>query len=642
MGSKTSSDNFEPVGLSAFFGGMSVDNKLGSSSQFYYGRHLDFRKNPSTLSVLPGPRRADNGIVNDLAQDMTQLPSGIRYALGNLGGLYKVTTAGDWSDTNIGENGGAGIIYRADVDHMYMTGQTKIARLARANTAPNEQFNWFTDGPSTCTTCTKSAGPQTYTLPTAITESKINQRLFTSDIDPISRLAVYLKVKGTGDWTLTLHDDANTVLGTVTITNSNLVTGKNYFRFSTPVRIQRGDNGAGSALTYHFHLTSTVADGTVSTTTSNSLEDCDMELWGSALVTTQNALHPVINFSNLTLFGNGRYVAAYEPLQDNPQMNLDYTPHRLTFPPGFEVCGFAQKNLMVVIGVEKRSTTGEFQEGALFFWDGISDTYIDWWPVPEGSPESLFSSENTVYYVANGVLYQIQGTDQPIKLRTIRNTDSEFSNAVDNTHSYPNMMTVRRGILLVGYPSYTTVQTLEHGVYSYGSISREYPVSFGFSYTTSNGNILNNGSNNLRLGMVKSYGDVLYISWRDDSVSPHTYGVDIVDNFSTPATAFSFQPLLFDDGRAYAYKNSGYMIATFDPWPSDATLTLKYKLDNDSDWTYSTQSPASGDQYIVIPVDRRFLVANYGFDGTAVATTPSINSFYMWVDPLSNERPVGN
>lgn len=637
-----SNDNLVPVGNTTFFGGMSVDSNLGTDGQFYYGQHLDFRKNPSSFSILPGTARTDAGIVTDLVQAMDQITSGVRYALGDAGNVYKVATNGLWSKVvALGENGGAGLVYRSDLDMVYFSGQSKLGRIRRVSTLNTIQEDFFKNGISTSTTCSKTGGTNTYTVPSSITETAPNMRAFTSDIEPLYQLGVKITAKGTGDWTLTLHDDANTNLGSVTITNANIVNGQiNYFIFSPPVRIQRGDLGAGSALTYHFHLTSTISDGTVATTTANSLADCDMELWANALVSTQNALHPMINFVQYTLIGNGRYVAAYEPLQDNPT-TADFNRHQLTFPPGFEVCGFAQKNLMVVIGCEKRSASGDFQEGALFFWDGTADTYNDWWPVPEGAPESLYSNANTVFFTASGALYQILSSDQPIKIRTIRNTSSEYSGVTDTTHAYPNMMTVRRGVMLVGYPGVTTNQSLEHGVYSYGSISREYPMSWGYSYTTSNGNILNNGSNNLRIGMVQNYGDTLYISWRDDSVAPQTYGVDIVNNSSAPASTFTITNLVFDNQQPHKYKNSAYILCTFDPWPDGATLTLRYKIDGDSAYTYSTQTPARGDLYVLLPVDRRFLNLTYGADGTCGATTPSINSLQAFIDPLPGERPIG-
>lgn len=634
-------DNFEPHGLSSFFGGMAVDTKLGTTGQFYYGRHIDHRKNPSNFSILPSPARADSGIVTDLVQDITQIGTGVRYALGDVGNVYKIATNGIWSNTGpLGENGGAGIVYRGDVDHIYITGQSKIGRIKRMTTLGAFEPNWFQKGVSTSTTCSKSGGTNTYPPPVVLSESLSDKRTFTADIEPFYQIGIRVANKGTGDWTLTLHDDANNNLGTVTITTANLSSNAtNYFVFSPAVRAQIGKNGGGSALTYHFHITSTVADGTLATTTVNSLADCDMELWANALVSTQNLLHPITNFLNFTLIGNGRYVAQYEPLQDNPT-TADFDRHRITLPPGFEVCGFAQKNLLCIIGAEKRSTSGEFQEGALFFWDGIGDSYNDWWPVPEGSPEGLFSHKNIAHYIAGGGLYRIQGVDQPRKIRTFRNTDSEYSGTSDITHVNPNVMTVRRGILLMVYPTVTTNQSLEHGIYSIGAISREYPESFGFSYTTSNGNILNNGSNNLRLGMVKNYGDTLYVSWRDDTVSPHAYGVDIVNNSSAPAGDFRIEALQFDDERAGFYKKAGFIMATFDELPGGVSLLLKYKIDNDVNWTYS--EPVTTGKTFQMPIDKNFLSITFGMDGTAGATTPVISSLFLYYDPLKKEQPVGN
>lgn len=640
---KQTGSNFEPIGLSSFFGGQSVDNKLGTQAQFYDDKHIDFRSQPSNFTILPGTREGSAGMVTGLVQAMDQINSGDRYSLDDAGTVYATDTSNAWSIAGtVGEAGGAGLIYRADLDNIYISGQSKVSRIFHVSTTNTFEADFFESGVSASATCFKTGGAATYTVPvTPISELATDKRAFTSDIEPLRKLGVKVVAKGSGDWTLTLHDDANNVLGSVTILNAALTNGViNYFVFSTPIRIQRGDLGAGSALTYHFHLTSTVADGTIQTTTANSLADSDLELWADALVTTINQLHPMVNFLGFTLIGNGRYLAAYEPLQDKPTTS-DFERHRLTFPPGFEVCSIAQKNLMVVVGCEKRSESGEFQEGALFYWDGIGDTYNDWWPVPEGSPESLFSNQNTARFIANGALYEIQSTDQPIKVRTLRDTNGSFTGINDITHVYPSMMAVHRGILLIGYPSVTTSHNIKHGVYTFGTISREYPLSFGYSYTSSTGTILNDGSNNLRVGMVKSYGDTLYISWRDDSQPTQKYGVDIVDNSSDPAPDFFLEPLTFDDERPYAYKNAGYMICTFDPWPAGATLTMKYKLDDDADFTYSDQTPAVGDQYIIMPVERRFLVATYALDGTCGSASPNVSSFFMWIDPLFGERPIG-
>lgn len=643
---------YEPVGLGSFFGGMSVDSKLTSAKvpQFYFARHIDFRKNPSQFTILPQGKSTP--VVSDLVLDMELINNGDKYGVGDTGKVYVIKSGSPgWANYgNIGEASGAGIIYRSDVDHTYISGQTSLSRIKRTANAPQFQEQWFKNGISTCTTCSMTGGTNTYSVPTTIIEDSADMRDFTVDVEPAYQIGVKVVTPGTGNWTLTLHNDANDVLATVTISNGNLKANQiNYFVFSSPVRLQRGDLGAGSALTYHYHITSTVADGTLQTTTPGSITDSDMEYWADALVTTQNTFHPMVNFINYTLIGNANYLAQYEPLQDNPQMQIDYLPHRLTFPPGFEVCSIAQKNLLCVIGCEKRSPTGEFQEGALFFWDGISEDYNDWWPVNQGSPESLFADNNTIYFMSGGALYDVLSTDEPEKLRTFRNTDSEYSNITDTTHCYPHTMTVRRGILLMAYPSVTTNQQLEMGVYSYGQIDTSYPISFGLNYSMSTGSLFNNGSNNLRIGMIKSFGDTLYTSWRDDSNPGQHYGVDVTDNTALPATTATYESTYFDGGRLAFPKRTAYILALFAPLPDDTTLILKYKRDYDDNWTYSngtdpTNVAQAGSTSFVFAVplsDQRIYQFQHGMDLTIGTTTPVIQGVYAFIDLQILEKPIG-
>lgn len=628
---------YQPVGLSYFFGGQSSDRQLGTDGQFYDSEHVDFRKNPSSVSLLPMGAQVGANVVTDLLQDMVHTNTGIRYSLGSTGKIYR-TSGSAWANpANLSTNGGGSILYRSDFDYVYATGTYFLSRIKNASTAsPTYDTAFFTYGYSTCTTCTASSGAQTYTTPVAISETATNMRTFTTDIEPLFQIGVKVTAKGTGNWTLTLHDDVNNVLATSTIANASLTNGAvNYFSFSTPIRVQRGNNGAGSAITYHFHVTSTVADGTLQTTTAASLADCNMKLSAYALVTTTNGLHPMMQLSDKTLIGNGRYIAVYAPLQDAPT-TADFDRHRVTLPPGFEVCGFAQRNLYAVIAAEKRSSSGEFQEGALFFWDGTSETYNDYWLVPEGSPEAIFSHKNIVYYIAGGALYRMRGTDEPRKIRTFRNTDSEYSDTEDITHVYPNMMAVRRGILLIGYPSYTTNISLKHSVYSLGSITTEYPESWGDSYSISTGTQYNTGGS-LKIGMVKSYGDTLYISWQDGT----NYGVDIIDNTSPPSRTGNLGTLVYDDGRPYAYKRASVIIATFEALPADTTVKIKYKLDNAASWSYGEVATVGTTELITPVVDvggARLKTIEFGLDITCDGSiSPEITSLFAFVDPLREE-----
>lgn len=635
-------------GRASFVGGESQDSKFGTIYQYDYARHLDVRKKPSRFSVLPGMAKTSGGVVTDLVQDMTQIPNGNRYAIGDSGNVYLVNTSGVWSKIgNLGQAGGGGILYRSDSDCVYITGQTKVARIKTASTVPTLDVNFFANGISQATTCTMTGGTQIYQLPAAIIETSINERAFISDIEPLYQIGVKVVTKGAGDWTMTIHDDANNLLGTSTVTNANLVEGAiNYFVF-TPIRLVVSVNNftstSSGGRTYHFHLTSNSAvafDSKAQTSTDESLADADMQLYANALVQSNNGLHPIYQFSQLTCIGNEKYLATYAPLQDQPT-TADFLRHQLQFPSGYETNGIAQLELYAAITAEQRSTntTQNFQSGKLFLWDGSATTYNRFFDIPEGSPESIFSHKNILHMIAGGAYYQSTG-GQPIKMRTIRNTDTEYSNIADSTHSYPHMMTVRQGILLIAYPSFTTNQKLEHVIYGYGSINSQFPASWTTSYSPSTGTILNNGSNNLKIGMIKNFGDTLYMSWRDDSVTPNNYGVDLINNSSTPAPDFQIQLLHLDNNQPYKQKLAKKALCIFEPLPSDGSVSMRmwYRIDNESTKHYSTDDGTpyvTSGNVVQINIPKEYIDLQIGLEGTIASTgtvTPQCRGVYVLYD----------
>lgn len=614
-------------------GGMSSDLKEGPKNSFFYSLAFDFRKNPSQLSILPGTRVDSGEVVSDLILDMVQVNDGSRYAIGDTGTFYKRTTGGTWSKVGSISESAYGMLYRPDTDAIYLTKDKEVAIYHPVSGSPILTSTKFGPSRSEESAALKSGGTNTYSLTTAVNEASIHKREFTSDIEPLYSIKVFVKDKGTGDWTLTLHDDANNSLGSVTVTNANLFNNQlNEFKFSSQVRILVKPN----ARTYHYHLTSTVADGTVQTTTASSLADCDVEVWADRLVNTNNGFHPIMQFLQYTLIGNGNYVAQHEPLSDDPS-NLEFKRHRLVLPTGYEVTGLSQWEEFAVIAAEKRASSSaqQFQKGLLFFWDGLSSTYNYYIDITEGSPYSPYLHNNTLYYFARDSLYGYAG-GRPTKIRTMRETDAEFSDTSDSYVVYPNMMAVRRGVLLTGFPSETTNQSVEHGVYSYGSIEKNYNESFGFSYAISSGTLTNTGSNNLRIGMIRNFGDELFVSWREGS----EYGVDIVDNSSDPASTAILESLTFDNEVAYKNKLALALKLTFTALPADMTVTLKYSINRAAFVTADTAT--EGDTLIYSEFDPsgdvHFKEIQFRIEATGTATsTPIFNSFAFEFDDLEDE-----
>ncbi len=576
-----------------FDGGIATDSKVGIKHSQAYVRSLDFRKSPSQMTSLPQPTQEDQGNIQDLILNEVMADNGVIYAFGNAGNFYKRTTNGAWSVEGTLDSGFAGMDYRRDFDSIYLCGKKSVSlyspitgtgtptivpnkfgsSFSTYNNTANVGFNVnsYQVGSSKTTAIAVATSP--------LNETNGNVRYFQSDIEPLNKIGIFIIAKGTGNWTLTLHDGLNNVLATSTITNANLSNNKmNYFEFTNATNGQVRIYVSPNARTYHFHLTSTVADGTVSSTIKNDLSTCDLEVWADRMVQTNNGLHPMGRFLQYEIIGNGNYLSVWEPLSPIPT-NAEWQRHRLTFPQEYEVCGLAFTNEFTVVAAEKTTSQASSvpQEGQLFFWDGTSATYNYNVPILEGSPQGLHTYKNTAYYYAGGDWYAITSPlTQPVKLRQMPGSSTEFFGSNTPITVYPYAATVRRGVHLMAYPSITTNTDVEFGVYSWGAVDKNYPNSFGYNYVISPGTNTYTAQNNLQLGMVKSFGDLLHISWRDDNNGG--YGIDAVTNASKPATYSKWQGLIVDGGYVSKQK-SGYYIECYYSISAGVSITLGYSID---------------------------------------------------------------
>jgi hypothetical protein len=585
----------------SWVGGQAVDKKVGPKNSFANSQSLDFRKSPSQITPLPRTRREDGGVVTDLIQNEVMTESGKIYAIGSSGNVYTRTTAGVWSlFGNIGQVGTFGINYRQDQDAIYITGTTSVSSITTVSTSPTLNPGYYGESQSTYDNTSQagfnvdsdqSGSALTTTILTSYTEDVSTQeRFFQTDIQPISKIGVNVVTKGTGNWTLVVHDGLNNQLATATILTANITAGQvNYFTFSTPIQVNVGPN---NAQTYHFHLTSTAADGTISSSATNDLSTCDMELWGNRLVATNNGLHPMLTFQQFELIGNGRYLSVWENLGEASPSNTAWLRQGLVFPPGYEVCAIEKFNEYAAVSVE-RTTTGDNtpQDGIVFYWDGLSTAagiangynYNYFTPIPEGSPEGLTVYNNALHYTASGDDYVITSVAAtPEKYRKLPFAEGVYTANNNQTQVYPYSKTVRNGILLSAWPSVTTNTSIPCGVYSWGRVDYTQPNSFGYSYVISTSTQYYTGSNHLTIGMVKNFGSILHISWRDTD----TYGIDVVDSNSIPAAYTTWESLITDGGMVTKDKQVSYLEASWLDIQDGVEIVLKYSI-NRGAWVYS-------------------------------------------------------
>lgn len=635
-------------------GGYSFDKKQGTKNSYAYGQSIEVRKRPTQVTLKPKTVKESGSNVTTEVTDAVREPNNGDIYLAGGTKIYKRTPesaggTGTWStfSSHADLSNVQSLLYKNDIDAILAVDDTvvhKIKDMSGTPTLENSKYGNLLDQQDI-------TGSNTYTLTTGVNEGATHLLSYTPELEPLATVQVYVVAKGTGDWTLTMHDDANNSLGTVTILNANLTNGAyNTFTFSTPIRMLAKPN----ARTYHFHLTSTVADGTVQTGTASSFATANYKFHASRLVTAD--YHPIAEFLQFVCIGNERYLTVWESLSDDPAKS-EWESHRLTFPSDYEVNGLAVYDEYLAISAYKKRSSdygGEFgqdsTEGILFFWDGISTTYNYYVIIPEGAPESLTSHKNVLYYIANGREYAWAG-GQPVLIRAFPGVDDFTSTNSHDADVYLqapyNGIDVSEGVMQIGFPYKTVNENIKHGVYSWGSHDKNYPESFGYDHVPSHGRtqtvFANSGSPPDPISgitMVKAFGANMFIAWRDsaDSGATTSYGVDIVKASHDAYASGSLENLIFDHNRAWKDKLAIEYDITFESLPSGCSVTPKYKLDRASSWTNGTTVNTAGSTSAHIHLNKRFKEIQTGYDLVGSSSgTPTIISDTLLFDDLESE-----
>lgn len=682
MASQKGDPQLPVINTNYFYGGSSIDPKLAIPNSFYSSECLDFRSVPSQISVLPGASTiASNlyGLITAIDQDL----NGVRYGVDTLGWLYRIDTSDNMTPLYKMNTGGAsGILYNAITDQLYIPDQTSISmygKLTSSVSAAQWRASQFKHSASIGAGCVNLFNPSdglfdgatrnnsqgivtgitsafqvstnttvTSPVPTSIQEDTTGLCFFNPDIEPFHSIWPYIVTPGTGDWTLTLHDSLNDVLASVTIINASLTSNSyNQFKFSSQIRALVNATQTGQSASYHFHLVSTKSDGTVGCINANDMTSADFLLFAYALVQTNNGLHPTTMFTGngvpFMCIGNGNYLTTYNFGNDAQPSNSQYVRHQLFFKPGEEVCAIDTNNQYCVVGTERRSKVAgrNVQHGCLYFWDATVNSPNFKIDIPMGAPYGIHTENSVTYMTIAGALYAWSGGQTIIKVRKLAYENTDYLNAVDNTLVYPNMLTSRYGLLMIGYPSVTSNPNTKFGVWSWGTVELTYPNSYGLSYRLANGLENYSSSNNLKMGCVYNFVDTMYISWQyTDANSVTHYGMDRLNNFSTPAPSFNWRSLIWDGGATYKQKRGARMKVRFLPLPAGCTLQAFYSADRGADVLSPTA--VTGDRTIIFEATVRCAELQWGFVGTCNGATvaPVILDCSMQIDTLNDEEDM--
>lgn len=360
----------------------------------------------------------------------------------------------------------------------------------------------------------------TYAIPTAIIEDANDSLTFTPTLDPQKSIAFDIAAKGTGNLTVTIHDLQNNLIAQVTVANSALPASGFYeFVFATLWRLVINK-------TYHAHVTSTVNDGTLVSSSANNLSTADFFTYYQFLV-TDTQFHPIVRFLNKIVIGNERYLATWD--------GASYNANLIAFPPNTHVRCFGFWRANLVIGTWQEQTSGDpnifdWNSGKIYFWDGISLTFNSSIDVPEGQVNCVLGLDSDLYYFAGykGQLFLYQGSYMTEtgngRGNLVRRIPSIEGNSFLEVN--PMALTMWRGLLHFGLGVNSSSNLLQRGTWSYGSWQPPYPDALSFDYPISTGNI----GTSVSIGAVYPVGETLLQSWNDTGA----YGVDQI-NWGNPA-----------------------------------------------------------------------------------------------------------
>lgn len=286
--------------------------------------------------------------------------------------------------------------------------------------------------------------------------------------------------------------------------------------------------------------------------------------WHTGLNNTSTTkFAPIIAFKEGVAVGHGNNVAWWD--------QAVWTADSLTLPAELNVRALTVSDQYIMIGAWRGTSIDAFEDGYVFEWDSLSDTFNDF--APTNGPV------NAMQYTPSNTLLTIQGHQGYIctDMKPFNHLNSIPGLSVkDYLEIYPGAITTWKGLTLFGVTN-TSSPNVSCGVYSYGSQSVLFSNALNFPFSISTGT----ESSNCHIGCVAGFGSDLYIAWQDGA----SYGVDKLTASSDFAAEGDYESLIVDDSRPGDYKRWQAIKASFLPLLADQSIEISFRADRLSSWS---------------------------------------------------------
>jgi hypothetical protein len=601
-----------------FSGGTAtVSEKLDVENSAKFIKNANIFEDPAYLTQARKTTKVSGATVTDLvhwAVDGSPWDTN-RYFYSEGGKIYRETSGDVWSSLRT-VSGGNGEGLAVFDNRLFYALATELGTYYPLDGTPAFQDSfagWWID--SQLQTTGGGTGQADYVPPVAISEVATARQTFTATQDPVKSIVIDVDVVGTGDWTVTLHNTNNDSLGTSTIVNGSMAVGDNTFTLSSVARVKVNES-------YHFHVTSTVADGGVDTDVATDLEGAEFTANYAALIST--TFHPMVPLPTGLVIGNEHYFAFFD--------GATYNPTKVELDVGYELRSMAKMDEFVVGVAWRGQSFAEAETAKMYFWDGVSAGLIANIDITIGSANAIVNYMNSLVgiYGNRGALYTRDGIQEGIFRKILDHAPKLARGKI--VEIFPGAISEFDERIVVGISSSTDDgSALEQGVFEYGKQSEFLNDVLNFPYTISTGTTQ---GTTLKIGCVKSFGKDLYIGWRDDT----TYGVDKVTAGDTAAATASWESRIFDNGDPNNRMQAIKVEIEFEALTSGQSVTPKYKLDRTASFTNGTAASTVGDTKVTAFINTVCKEAEWGFNLASTSNTfikvKSVNFVY---DDLSDE-----
>lgn len=283
--------------------------------------------------------------------------------------------------------------------------------------------------------------------------------------------------------------------------------------------------------------------------------------WQTGLNSTAtSAFAPIAVLNDRLVVGHGNNVATWD--------GAIWTLAALTLPAQLNVRAISRTDQYVLIGAWRGTAVTASEDGYVYLYDGLSDTFNDSYPT-EGGLNAINYYRNTLFSIQgkNGFIY----TDTSPFNKVHQIPKLEIKKFVE---VFPGAMTTWQNMTFFGVSNSDSVN-VTRGVYSWGSKqSSVFPEALNYVFTISTGN---NG-NTVQIGAVKGIGNDLYIAWKDGS----SYGVDKIDETSSYTLSGTYESLIEDAGTAGREKVGVTVTVSHLPLAAGESIAVNYKHNRQS------------------------------------------------------------